>query len=132
MQAVWKHKAAIWRRDEGKVGRRGIPYLVLFQITLPVLAPLVDLFALYGLLFLDPLDVLLYWGGFNALQFVLALYAFRLDRESPSVLWAMPLQQFVYRQLMYLVVIESIISALLGVRLRWHHSERTGEVVIAR
>jgi cellulose synthase/poly-beta-1,6-N-acetylglucosamine synthase-like glycosyltransferase/peptidoglycan/xylan/chitin deacetylase (PgdA/CDA1 family) len=132
MQAVWKHKAAIWRRDEGKVGRRGIPYLVLFQITLPVLAPLVDLFALYGLLFLDPLDVLLYWGGFNALQFVLALYAFRLDRESPSVLWAMPLQQFVYRQLMYLVVIESIISALLGIRLRWHHSERTGEVVIAR
>jgi cellulose synthase/poly-beta-1,6-N-acetylglucosamine synthase-like glycosyltransferase/peptidoglycan/xylan/chitin deacetylase (PgdA/CDA1 family) len=132
MQAVWKHKAAIWRRGEGKVGRRGIPYLVLFQITLPMLAPLVDLFALYGLLFLDLLAVLLYWGGFNALQFVLALYAFRLDRESPRVLWAMPLQQFVYRQLMYLVVIESIISALLGIRLRWHHSERTGEVVIAR
>jgi cellulose synthase/poly-beta-1,6-N-acetylglucosamine synthase-like glycosyltransferase/peptidoglycan/xylan/chitin deacetylase (PgdA/CDA1 family) len=131
MQAVWKHKAAIWKRDEGKVGRRGIPYLVLFQITLPMLAPLVDLFALYGLLFLDPLDVLLYWGGFNALQFALALYAFRLDRESPRALWAMPLQQFVYRQLMYLVVIESVISALLGIRLRWHHSERSGEVVVA-
>jgi cellulose synthase/poly-beta-1,6-N-acetylglucosamine synthase-like glycosyltransferase/peptidoglycan/xylan/chitin deacetylase (PgdA/CDA1 family) len=132
MQAVWKHKAAISRSDEGKVGRRGIPYLVLFQIMLPTLAPLVDLFALYGLLFLDPLAVLLYWGGFNALQFILAFYAFRLDRESPSVLWAMPLQQFVYRQLMYLVVIESIISALLGIRLRWHRSQRTGEVVIAR
>ena len=131
MQAVWKHKAAFWRRDEAPIGRRGLPYLVLFQIALPALAPLVDLFALYGLLFLDPLVVLAYWGGFNLLQLVLAFYAFRLDRESPRVLWAMPLQQFVYRQLMYMIVIESIISALTGVRLRWHRAERTGEIEIA-
>jgi hypothetical protein len=131
MQAVWKHKSALWSRGEGKVGRRGLPYLILFQIMLPALAPLVDLFAVYGLLFFDPVSVAVYWGGFNALQLMLALYAFRLDRESPAPLWAMPLQQFVYRQLMYLVVIESIVSALLGLRLRWHRSERTGEVVIA-
>jgi cellulose synthase/poly-beta-1,6-N-acetylglucosamine synthase-like glycosyltransferase/peptidoglycan/xylan/chitin deacetylase (PgdA/CDA1 family) len=131
MQAVWKHKAAIWRRGEERIGRRGIPYLVVFQIALPVLAPLVDLFALYGVLFLNPLAVLAYWIGFNLLQLVLALYAFRLDREPARVLWVMPLQQFVYRQLMYLVVIESIISALLGARLRWHRAERTGEVEVA-
>jgi cellulose synthase/poly-beta-1,6-N-acetylglucosamine synthase-like glycosyltransferase len=132
MQSIWKHKAAIRRRGEERIGRRAIPYLVLFQIALPLLAPLVDLFALYGLLFLSPLVVLAYWGGFNALQLGMALYAFRLDGESPRALWAMPLQQFVYRQLMYLVVIESIISALLGVRLRWQHVERTGEVELAR
>jgi hypothetical protein len=40
----------------------------------------------------------------------------------------MPLQQVVYRQLMYLVVIQSVISALRGLRLRWQHVERTGEV----
>ena len=43
----------------------------------------------------------------------------------------MPLQQFVYRQLMYLVVIQSVISALRGVRLRWQHVERSGEVEMA-
>jgi hypothetical protein len=42
----------------------------------------------------------------------------------------MPLQQFVYRQLMYLVVIESVISAALGTRLRWQHLERTGDVEV--
>ena len=42
----------------------------------------------------------------------------------------MPLQQFVYRQLMYLVVIESVISAILGTRLRWQHLDRTGEVEV--
>ena len=132
MQAVWKHKRAIWSRGEGKIGRRGIPYLVLFQILLPMLAPLVDLFALYGVVFFELRAVLLYWGAFNLLQLILALYAFRLDNERPTALWAMPLQQFVYRQLMYLVVIESMVSAMLGLRLRWHRSERTGEVVVAR
>jgi hypothetical protein len=71
-----------------------------------------------------------YWGGFNALQLLLAVYAFRLDRESPKPLWTMPLQQFAYRQLMYLVVIESAASALRGVQLRWHRSERTGDAEI--
>ena len=132
LQAVWKHKGALWRPGEERIGRRGIPYLVLFQIALPMLAPLVDVFALYGLVFLDPLPVLLYWAAFNVLQLALGWYAFRLDRESPKALWALPLQQFVYRQLMYLVVIESVVSALLGIRLRWQRVERTGEIEIAR
>jgi cellulose synthase/poly-beta-1,6-N-acetylglucosamine synthase-like glycosyltransferase/peptidoglycan/xylan/chitin deacetylase (PgdA/CDA1 family) len=128
MQSVWKHRAAIWSRGEGSIGRRGLPYLVLFQIVLPLLAPLIDLFAVYGLLFLDPVPVLAYWVGFNVLQLGLGLYAFRLDGERPRPLLVMPLQQFVYRQLMYLVVIESVVSALLGTRLRWQHLERTGDV----
>ena len=43
-------------------------------------------------------------------------------------LWALPLQQFVYRQLMYLVIIESTISALVGIRAQWRTIERTGDV----
>jgi len=57
--------------------------------------------------------------------------AFRLDGERLRALWALPLQQFVYRQLMYLVVAQATISAVRGVRLRWQHVERTGEVEIA-
>jgi cellulose synthase/poly-beta-1,6-N-acetylglucosamine synthase-like glycosyltransferase len=131
MQAVWKHKSAIWHTGEQRIGRRGIPYLVLFQILLPMLAPVVDLFALYGVIFLNPAPVLAYWLGFNLVQLGQAWYAFRLDGESPRPLWAVPLQQFVYRQLMYLVVIESVISALRGTRLRWQHVERTGEIEAA-
>jgi cellulose synthase/poly-beta-1,6-N-acetylglucosamine synthase-like glycosyltransferase len=130
MQAVWKHRASLWRTGEWRIGRLGLPYLVLFQIALPLLAPLIDLFALYGIVFLDPVPVLAYWGGFNVLNLLLALYAFRLDRESPKPLWALPLQQFVYRQLMYLVVIESVISALLGTRIKWQNIERTGDVEV--
>jgi hypothetical protein len=76
--------------------------------------------------------VLGFWLTFNALQHGLGWYAFRLDGESPRVLWAMPLQQFVYRQLMYLVVIESLLSALNGTRMHWRPIARSGEVEVAR
>jgi hypothetical protein len=70
------------------------------------------------------------WGAFNLLQLAVAAFAFRLDGESMRPLWALPLQQFVYRQLMYLVIIESTVSALQGARSGWRHLPRTGEVVV--
>ena len=45
---------------------------------------------------------------------------------------ALPLQQIVYRQLMYLVVIQSVFTALYGMRLRWQKLRRTGDVRAAR
>jgi cellulose synthase/poly-beta-1,6-N-acetylglucosamine synthase-like glycosyltransferase/peptidoglycan/xylan/chitin deacetylase (PgdA/CDA1 family) len=128
LQSIWKHRAAFFSRERSHVGRRALPYLAVFQIALPFAAPLIDLFALYGLLFLHPLPVLAFWLGFNALQLCTALYAFHLDGESPRPLWAMPLQQFVYRQLMYLVVFQSAVSAARGIRLPWQSARRTGDV----
>ena len=128
LQAVWKHKHAVLERGEGRIGRLGIPYLLLFQVLLPLLAPLIDIFTIYGLVFLNPWYMLAYWFGFNLLLLALGVYAFRLDDEPLRPLWAMPAQQFVYRQLMYLVVIQSVISAARGARLRWQHVERTGDV----
>jgi hypothetical protein len=132
MQAVWKHKGALLTRDprERRIGRLALPYMILFQILLPILAPLVDLFALYGLVFSNALPVIAFWLAFNALQLLLATFAFRMDNESLKPLWALPLQQFVYRQLMYVVIIESTISAIVGARAQWRHLTRTGDVEV--
>ena len=62
------------------------------------------------------------------MQLLAAGYAFRLDGERLGPLWSLPLQQFVYRQLMYLVVIQSVASAFYGLRLRWQAMRRTGEM----
>lgn len=85
----------------------------MFQVLLPLLAPIVDVFAVYGLVFLDPLRILGLWTAFLLLQVLMGLYAFRLDGERPGPLWSLPLQQFVYRQLMYLVVIQSVFTAVM-------------------
>jgi cellulose synthase/poly-beta-1,6-N-acetylglucosamine synthase-like glycosyltransferase/peptidoglycan/xylan/chitin deacetylase (PgdA/CDA1 family) len=129
LQAMWKHRGAwIQRGQSGKLGRRGLTYLMLFQVLLPLLAPVVDVFALYGLLFLNPYRVLGVWAGFVLVQLGMGFYAFRLDGERPGPLWSLPLQQFVYRQLMYLVVIQSVFTALAGSRLRWQRMERYGSL----
>jgi hypothetical protein len=104
--------------------------MLLVQIALPMAAPLIDLVALYSLVFTGAVRAAAIWGAFNVLALLLAAYAFRLDHESPKPLWALPLQQFVYRQLMYLVIIESTVSATQGVRSGWKHVPRTGDVVV--
>ncbi|MEO3766217.1 bifunctional polysaccharide deacetylase/glycosyltransferase family 2 protein [Streptomyces sp. B8F3] len=127
LQAMWKHRRAFVERGAaGRFGRRGLSYLWVFQTLLPLLAPIVDLYAVYGLLFQDAGQAMQVWLGFTAVQFVAAVYALRLDREKPGPLWTLPLQLFVYRQLMYLVVIQSVVTALLGARLGWHRMQRTG------
>lgn len=129
LQAMWKHRGAVVQAGAaGKLGRRGLGYLLVLQVLLPLFAPAVDLFALYGLIFLDPLRIAAVWLAFLAMQLIMAAYAFRLDGEPLRPLWTLPLQQLVYRQLMYLVVIQSVFTALAGVHLRWHRMERYGSL----
>jgi len=127
MQAMWKHRRAVVQTGAaGRLGRRGLTYLLLLQVLLPLLAPVVDVFAVYGILFLDPVRVLGLWLFFLVVQTAVAAYAFRLDGERLAPLWTLPLQQLVYRQLMYLVVIQSVFTAIAGRRLRWQRMQRYG------
>ena len=79
-----------------------------------------------ALILLDFRSALIVWGGLTALQLLSAWVALRLDGESTRSLWALPTTQFVYRQLLYVVVLQSVASALSGSRLRWHQPPRTG------
>ncbi|MGN8024851.1 bifunctional polysaccharide deacetylase/glycosyltransferase family 2 protein [Microbacterium sp. 22242] len=129
MQAMWKHRGAVLQRGAaGKLGRRGLTYLLLLQVLLPLLAPVVDLFAVYGILFLDPMRVVAVWLAFLVVQTGVAAYSFHLDGERPWPLWTLPLQQVVYRQLMYLVVIQSVFTAIAGQRVRWQRMQRYGSL----
>jgi cellulose synthase/poly-beta-1,6-N-acetylglucosamine synthase-like glycosyltransferase len=127
IQSMWKHRRAVLDTGTaGRFGRRGLTYLALFQVVLPLLAPVIDVYALYGVLFLDPLTSAGVWFAFLGLQMVSAGYALRLDGERRWSLWSMPFQIIAYRQLMYLVVIQSVVALLLGSRLKWQRMKRSG------
>ncbi|MEU9596188.1 glycosyltransferase [Streptomyces sp. NPDC048109] len=129
MQALWKHRRSLTDKGpSGRFGRVGMPLVVLFQVVTPVFAPLIDVFTLYSMLFVDFRAALLAWLAVLGVQLVCAAYAFRLDREKYRYLLMMPLQQLAYRQMMYLVLIHSCVTALTGGRLRWQKLKRTGEV----
>ncbi len=123
-QAMWKHRGALM--ENGPMGRFGLIYLLAFHLLLPLLAPVMDLYVLYGFLVADAPLGLIVWTVFLLIQTASAGYALRLDGESLKPLWAYPLQQIVYRQLMYAVVIQSLITALHGTQLRWMSVRRTG------
>ncbi|MCX4903915.1 bifunctional polysaccharide deacetylase/glycosyltransferase family 2 protein [Streptomyces sp. NBC_00878] len=127
IQSMWKHRGAVLEGGvAGRFGRRGLTYLAINQVALPLLGPVIDVFALYGVLFLDPLSSAGVWFGFLGIQLLCAGYALKLDGERVRTLWWMPFQLVVYRQLMYLVVIQSVVALLLGSRLKWQRMKRSG------
>ncbi|MBT2409782.1 glycosyltransferase [Streptomyces sp. ISL-12] len=129
MQALWKHRKSLTDKGpSGRFGRVGMPLVVIFQIITPVFAPLIDVFTAYSMIFVDFKAALLAWLAVLGIQLFCAAYAFRLDKEKYRYLLMMPLQQLAYRQMMYLVLIHSCITALTGGRLRWQKLKRTGEV----
>jgi cellulose synthase/poly-beta-1,6-N-acetylglucosamine synthase-like glycosyltransferase/peptidoglycan/xylan/chitin deacetylase (PgdA/CDA1 family) len=129
MQAIWKHQSAVHESGAaGKLGRRGLPYLMAFHVVLPLLAPLIDIATLYSVVVTRSPTLLYVWLGFMILQLLAAGYAFRLDGERLRPLWSLPLQQIFYRQLMYLVVVQSTATALYGLRLPWQGVRRTGQM----
>ncbi|MFD7936674.1 glycosyltransferase [Streptomyces sp. NPDC059755] len=129
MQAIWKHRRAVFERGpSGRFGRVGLPFVSLFMVLAPLLAPLIDVFLLYGVVFGPTQKTIVAWLGVLAVQAVCAAYAFRLDRERMIHLISLPLQQILYRQLMYVVLLQSWITALTGGRLRWQKLRRTGAV----
>ncbi|MER5833568.1 glycosyltransferase [Streptomyces sp. NPDC002130] len=129
MQAIWKHRRALVDKGpSGRFGRIGLPLVSLFMVLAPLLAPLIDVFLVYGLVFGPTQKTIMAWLGVLAIQAVCAAYAFRLDRERMTHLISLPLQQILYRQLMYVVLLQSWITALTGGRLRWQKLRRTGVV----
>ncbi|MFF5230200.1 bifunctional polysaccharide deacetylase/glycosyltransferase family 2 protein [Dactylosporangium sp. NPDC000521] len=132
MQAMWKHRRSIVDRGpSGRFGRVGLPFIAFFGIALPLLAPLIDILLVYGLCFSSWMVTTGAWLVMFAMQVLTAVVAFRLDKEKLRVLWVLPLQQIVYRQLMYLVLLQSLGTALTGARLRWHKLHRAGSAAAA-
>ena len=69
------------------------------------------------------------YAFFFVMELIGSLVAYKLDREDPKVLVWLFWQRFLYRQLMYAVVLKSIKTAVSGIRAGWGKLERKGTVV---
>ncbi|MEA2766005.1 MAG: peptidoglycan-N-acetylglucosamine deacetylase, partial [Gemmatimonadaceae bacterium] len=150
LQCLWKHRGALGRY--GWFGRLALPSLWIFQIAFQVLSPLIDLQILWTLG-----NVAVNWGSrgfltrdwqplpqsltslyvigfmyafFFVVELVGSLVAFKLDREDSRVLVWLFWQRFLYRQLMYAVLLKSLKTALSGIRAGWGKLERKGTVQV--
>jgi len=147
LQCLWKHRRAIGRY--GWFGRLMLPSLWLFQIAYQALSPLVDLQILWTVAMTihasfrrdlaqdwQPIHVAagqmyviaLMYAFFFVMELIGSAVAFKLDREDPKMLVWLFWQRFLYRQLMYAVLLKSIKTAISGIRAGWGKLERKGTV----
>lgn len=145
LQCVWKHRAALFDRKTPALGFVALPQIWLFQILLAVAAPLVDLAVvwslvsgLYGVIAHpmewspdDTVRGLLYWAVFILVDLSAGALGMALEKRAP---WAdlpyLPVQRFGYRQLMYYVVVKSVLTAVRGGRVGWGKLERRATAVV--
>jgi hypothetical protein len=71
------------------------------------------------------------YAFFFVIELIGSAVAFRLDREDGKLLIWLFWQRFLYRQLMYAVLLRSIQTAASGIRAGWGKLERKGTVELA-
>ena len=152
IQSFWKNRDALFRRKYGYFGMIGMPNILIFQIILPLFAPLADLFMLsavisgvWNLVNLGALNwgaiqstfslstsfgqVIFYYALFIVVDIIFASFAFKIENEPRRKLIYLIPQRFIWRQLMYYVLFKSIRKALKGEINGWGVLKRTGNVV---
>lgn len=135
MQCFWKHRDAVFNPRYKNFGMVAMPNILIFQMILPFLAPLADLFLLFSLiaagLGIIPASIghiIFYYLIFTLVDVAGAALAFAFEKEDyKKLVWMLP-QRLIYRQLMYYIIIKSFNTALKGELQGWGVLKRTGNV----
>jgi peptidoglycan-N-acetylglucosamine deacetylase len=143
LQCLWKHRAILRTRKPGGLALVGIPQAWVFQIGFALISPLIDAALLVSILGTalrvyqhgwaqtqsDVIRMGIYWVSFMAIDYLCGWVAYRMEKREkryPGLL--LLAQRFVYRQLMYWVVIRAVANALRGPWVGWGKLERSGRV----
>ncbi|WP_158828791.1 glycosyltransferase [Mucilaginibacter lacusdianchii] len=132
IQSFWKNRDALFSRKYSFFGMVGMPNILIFQIVLPLFSPLADLMMIAGFFSDHPEKIFGYYLAFILIDFIVAIIAFRMERENLKKLIYIIPQRFVWRQLMYYILFKSIRRALKGELSGWGVLKRTGNVNTAQ
>lgn len=133
MQSFWKNRDACFNPKYKALGMVALPNILLFQIVLPMFAPLADVMLIISLFWNhhNPASlhkIELYYLVFFVVDILVSVIAFAFEKEKFSkLIWLIP-QRFVYRQLMYVILFKAIRKAIKGESQGWGILKRTGNV----
>ncbi len=128
MQSFWKNRDALFNKEYGTLGWVALPNILVFQILIPLIAPMADLCMLAGIVTGNGLLILMYYGLFMLIDMAVAVLAFVIEKENTlKLVWLIP-QRIVYRWLMLYVLYKSIRRAIRGQLQSWGVLKRTGNM----
>lgn len=133
MQSFWKNRDACFNPRYKGLGMVALPNILVFQILLPILAPLADVMLVLSLFWnwndatsLHKIEW--YYGVFLLVDVLVSVFAFAFEGEKfIKLIWLIP-QRLVYRQLMYIILFRSLLKAVKGESQGWGVLRRTGNV----
>lgn len=143
LQCMWKHKKAFCNPKFGALGFVAMPNVWLFQILFQMVSPLMDLTMIWAVIAhvmerlehpqefdLSKLEnIVFYYLLFLSVDFLAAMlgFIFEPNEDKKLLLW-LPIQRFGYRQVMYSVMLRSVLAAIKGVGIGWNKIERKDTV----
>ncbi len=135
IQSFWKHRKALFNPKYKNFGMIALPNILIFQMVLPLLAPLADLILVlslvaagFGVIPASLAHIVLYYVIFILIDMAGAAMAFAFEKEDyKKLVWLIP-QRLIYRQLMYYILLKSFNKAIKGELQGWGVLKRTGNV----
>jgi len=143
LQCLWKHRRILRDRRPAGLALVGIPQAWLFQIGFALISPLIDLALAVSIVSTfvrvqqhgwaqtqsDVIRMLFYWVAFTGIDAICGWIAYKLEpREKRFPVFLLLAQRFVYRQIMYSVVVRAVAAAVRGPWVGWGKLERSGRV----
>ncbi|HEX4634201.1 MAG TPA: glycosyltransferase [Gemmatimonadales bacterium] len=146
LQCAWKHNHALLRPRFGMFGFVGLTNIWIFQLLFPFISPVADLMFLWSLgkvyqnwvqhgpeyAWQTLEQVVFFYSIFLSVDFLAAVIALLMEPdEDRSLGWLILIQRFAYRQVMYWVVVKSVLAAIQGTARGWGKQERKGTVALS-
>jgi peptidoglycan-N-acetylglucosamine deacetylase len=144
LQAAWKNLDLLFSGKFNGLTLIAIPNVIIFQVLFALISPLMDLALLFSVVWaiwqknFHPNDfsaifsvkqILIFYLYFTLIDFLVAIFAFLTEKNKKwRLIWLLPLQRFFYRQLLYIVSVRSVLTALSGKLVQWGKLERNNSV----
>jgi peptidoglycan-N-acetylglucosamine deacetylase len=130
MQSFWKHRKKLFGFSKPNLGWAVLPNMLIYQLLLPLFSPLVDIMLLVSLISGKTMLVLVLYFGYMIIDLLISAVAYYIEKkEIPflKLLLIIP-QRIIYRQLLFVVLIQSYLRAIKGELVHWGILKRTGNV----
>jgi cellulose synthase/poly-beta-1,6-N-acetylglucosamine synthase-like glycosyltransferase len=130
MQCLWKHRDLIFNTRLPNMGWILLPNLLIFGFILPLFSPIVDIMFLDGLVSEHGEIYLAFYFMYFVIDLFLAMLAYRYDNQKFRLkhVWLLFVQRFVYRWILFVVLIKAYLRAIKGELTSWGVLKRTGNM----
>ncbi|MBC7836279.1 glycosyltransferase [Acetobacteraceae bacterium] len=127
MQCFWKHKGAMVEQPTSNMSVVVLPNTFIYNICLPLLYPFADSALIIGLIFGQWETLVLPFLVFTAFDLSYAFLGLWGEPRAGRLLFAVPLQRILYRQLLYYTVMRAVVRAIEGTGSGWNKFRKIGE-----